>query len=155
MDTVTFNAPLQFMEVVVQQPQATEIYYGACGKIDQHNRMQQNLGLERKIRTQTWWRRVNMSIFGMCVVDSYLLMVGCHGFAGDNGFRTSRDYFNKLEQQLIENKYDQQSFRKQQERAERAMNTLAINTAPQVLDTTQHLTFPTPTKKVKKANPQH
>jgi hypothetical protein len=103
-----------YTEVVVQQPQACETYYNASVDIliiDQHNRLcQANLALERKVKTTKWWCRVNMSIFGMCVVDAYLLMKGCCGEC-DNGFLTSRDFYNKVAKMLIDNRHEQRSLR--------------------------------------------
>ena len=63
VDRVTPDAPPEYKEVLVAQPEACAIYYSACGKIDQHNRLRQaSLALERKIQTTVWHRRVNMSI---------------------------------------------------------------------------------------------
>jgi Transposase IS4 len=67
-----------YQEVIVQQPQSTEIYYNSCARIDQHNKYRQvELMLERKVKTKEWWRRVSHTVLSMCVVDAYLLMVGC------------------------------------------------------------------------------
>jgi Transposase IS4 len=77
----TLNADPQLVEVVVPQPDACNVYYSACGKIDQHNRLRQaSLMLETKLKTVLWWRRVNISIFGMCVVDSFLLAQACQSY---------------------------------------------------------------------------
>ena len=76
----TPNAPPEFVEVVVPQPAACGIYYGSCGKIDQHNKVRQSsLMLETKLKTTLWSRRVNMTLLGMMIVDSFLLAQGCQG----------------------------------------------------------------------------
>jgi hypothetical protein len=68
------------VHMTIDVPKAAEIYYSTCGKIDQHNRCRQDtLNLEKKLETKEWNRRVNMSIFGMIVVDSWMLYKGCTG----------------------------------------------------------------------------
>jgi Transposase IS4 len=75
-DDRTANADANYKEVVVRQPEACELYYGPCGKIDLHNRFRQaSLLLERKLANTAWDQRVNTTLFGMCVVDAYLLQV--------------------------------------------------------------------------------
>ena len=58
-----------------------------------------------------------MSIFGMCIVDSYLLLQGCRGTT-KNGFDNSKQYFAKLAEELIENTYEQRALRKRTRRAD-------------------------------------
>ena len=42
-----------------QRPEAMELYYAGCGKIDQHNRHRQYLlGLEKRWATQKWQTRI-------------------------------------------------------------------------------------------------
>jgi hypothetical protein len=68
------DAPPNRVELFVPQPQAAEVYYLTCGLIDQHNRSRQDtLMLERKFKTHDWAKRVNMSLFAMIVVDTYLV----------------------------------------------------------------------------------
>ena len=51
-----------------------------CGAIGKHNRCRQDdLQLEKKLGTIDWSMCVNVSIFGMCVVDSWLAYRGCKG----------------------------------------------------------------------------
>jgi ribosomal protein L37AE/L43A len=144
----TPNAPPELVDVVVAQPEACGVYYGSCSKIDQHNRLRQaSLCLERKWRTPLWWRRVNMSIFAMCVVDAYLLAAGCQGSHAYSG--CAKNFFAKLSEDLIENKLDQRNLRK---RAERQQDVVAV--APDV-PAHKQLIAPTPTKRFKKNNPTH
>ena len=59
--------------ISIKQPTCSKRYYERCGMIDHHNRTRQDdLKLERKYVTHDWSKRVNMSIFGMIVVDAYL-----------------------------------------------------------------------------------
>ena len=49
-------------------------YYRTCGVIDQHNRHRQdNLKTEKKLETKKWDMRVNLTIFSMIVVDTWLV----------------------------------------------------------------------------------
>lgn len=140
-------APAKRVEILIDQPLACSIYYGACGKIDQHNRLrQQSLELERKVKTHMWDRRVNLSIFAMVVCDAYLLAAGCQGVkVGEPRF-----FFELLAEQLIDNTYEERALRK------RAARATGITIDDRVeLDPTDHLTFPTPTKRKKKNNPKH
>jgi hypothetical protein len=46
------------IELTVTQPEATQFYYDACGKIDRHNRCRQDdLKLEKNIGTMDWSAR--------------------------------------------------------------------------------------------------
>ena len=152
----TPNAPPQKVEVMVPQPEACSIYYKACSTIDRHNRYRQaSLMLERKHKTVVWHRRVNMSIFAMCVVDSFLLMHGCRGGI-ETGFYSSKSFFIQLADELIDNTYEQRALRK---RVARAAADEFIggpdNRPPIVLPSAKQLAFPTPTKRMKKNNPLH
>jgi hypothetical protein len=72
--------------------------------------------LERKVKTKEWWRRVSHTILSMCVVDAYLLMVGWRGNSAQ-AFMTSRHFFEKLAEQLIDTTFETRSMRKKQQRA--------------------------------------
>jgi hypothetical protein len=62
----------------VPQPLAAEIYYDTCGRIDQSNRHRQaTLNLERKFKTHEWSDCVIHSIFGMAVVNTWLVYSQC------------------------------------------------------------------------------
>jgi Transposase IS4 len=77
VDTVP-NADPSNVELLVPQPKAAEVYYSACGMIDRHNRARQDtLGLEGKLETHDWAIRVNMTIFAMTVVDTWLAYSQC------------------------------------------------------------------------------
>jgi len=52
---VATNKEPEKQEVVIAQPKAAEEYYAANNKIDQHNRFRQDdLMMERKLRTMDW-----------------------------------------------------------------------------------------------------
>jgi hypothetical protein len=73
------NAVTERVELEILQPQATELYYDACGMIDWHNRCpQDDLMLEQKIIGMTdWWMRVNTSLLGVCIVDTWYAYSQC------------------------------------------------------------------------------
>jgi hypothetical protein len=69
------NADAELAHLMIAQTAACEVYYNACSMIDKHNLCRQvNLDLEKKIqKKQDWAKRFNMSLFGTCVVDAWLL----------------------------------------------------------------------------------
>ena len=83
-----------------------ECYYDTCGEIDRHNRLRQDeLELERSIGTHNWSKRVNMSIFGMIVVDTMNFHQACvHQNDIDN---TPGDFFTCLSEEIIDNTLDE------------------------------------------------
>lgn len=87
----------------MRQPEVAETYYSACAVIGKHNRCRQDdLGLERKLVTQDWSKRVGISILGIITVDSWLLYNGAFGGEG----RTQRTFYETLASQVIDNSYD-------------------------------------------------
>ena len=81
-----------------------EKYYTANAKIDQHNRIRQDdLKLEHKLQTLDWSMRVNLSIFGVICVDTYLVYTR----ATEQEFMSKEDFFMELATELIDNNYDQ------------------------------------------------
>ena len=64
--------PVQ-VEFTINQPKAAEMYYNTYGKIDHHNmRRHETLRLERKVKTNDWYKQVNQIILGMIVFDAFL-----------------------------------------------------------------------------------
>ena len=63
------NADPDRVELEIPQNKMIKTYYDICADIDRHNRQRQDdLELERIVKTVTWWKRVCMSVFGMIVV---------------------------------------------------------------------------------------
>ena len=61
-------------EIQVDRPRVVEDYQKHMGFVDRHNRYRQNiLGLATLWRTKKWQVRVILEIFGMSLVDSFLL----------------------------------------------------------------------------------
>jgi hypothetical protein len=73
----------QRVSLEVPQPEAAELYCSSCARINQHNRCRHDdLQLERKYVTTTWSMRVNTTLSGIVIVDSWLI---CLGACGANG----------------------------------------------------------------------
>lgn len=68
------NAPTTQVTPEVPQPKVAEVYYDSCGKIDQHNcDRQDTLGVERKLVTHFWDKRVGLTIFSMIAVNLFCM----------------------------------------------------------------------------------
>jgi hypothetical protein len=66
------------VELDIPQPQGAELYYSSCGMIDRHNWCQHDdLQLEKKLGTLDWSMRVNTSLLGMCIVDTWYAYSQC------------------------------------------------------------------------------
>ena len=86
------------VQLEVPLPNAANLYYNSCGRIDQHNRLRQDgLNIEKKFGTHDWAKRFNLSIFSMIVVDSFLVYKGCTGVA-----ECFNEYVHKLADEMID-----------------------------------------------------
>jgi hypothetical protein len=95
------NADAEMVELTVPQPKAAEECYSTCGSVDQHNwHRMDTLNIEKKIETKEWSRRVNMSILGMCMVDTWLALSQA---TASQCLQT--DFYIALSEELIDN-YD-------------------------------------------------
>jgi hypothetical protein len=103
VDTIP-NADPTNVELLVPQPKAAKLYYSACAMIDRHIWARQfTLGLESKLETHDWAFRVNMTIFAMTVVDTWLAYSQC----SETQHRDSqKNFYAVLAKELIENTYD-------------------------------------------------
>ena len=102
-DPLESNAdPTNVQLLTIPQPKATELYYSACGIIDRHNRARQDiLRLEAKLETHDWSWRVNMTIFGIIVADTWLVYRQC-----TETQMCQKDFYTRLSEELIENTND-------------------------------------------------
>jgi hypothetical protein len=157
VDRDTPNAEPARVGISIDQPEAAELYYAASGKIDQHNRHRQaSLMLETKLKTMNWHMRLNLTVFGMCVVDSFLLMQGTQG-----DWLEQRSYYEMLAEQLIDNTFDSVGLRPRKRVLDDG--TVVTHGSSKTLHPFEadcprkslHLTAPTPTKKRKKTNKKH
>lgn len=94
----------QRVSLIVRQPRVAEIYYGCCSQIDRHNRCRQDdLRLEKKLGTHDWSTRVNHSLLGICLVDSWMLY---HGARGPAATLLQTQFYEQLATELIDNTFD-------------------------------------------------
>ena len=101
----TADASPEKVELLVQQPKATEVYYSVCSKIDRHNRNRQDtLRMERKVETRLWWKRVGTSLLSMVIVDTWLAYSQCI-LQGDE-VESQDEFYGYLAEELIDNSYD-------------------------------------------------
>ena len=150
---LTPNANPVKEQVRIPQTQAGELFYSGCQAIDKHNRVrQEQLNLEKKVQTMSWSNRANHSLLGMCFVDAYNLSKGCQGKI--NHLTGARGFFQDLLVDLIDNDFDRRTLRKRREQSIAHEAALTGEGIPE-LDTSRHLTAPTPTKKRKTTNPKH
>ena len=92
------------MELTIPQPKATEVYYRTCGVIDQHNRhCQDNLKTKKKLETKKWDMRVNLTIFSMIVVDTWLVYSQATGST-----ELQSEFYVRLAEELIDSNIDSQ-----------------------------------------------
>ena len=90
------------VELTILQPKAAEVYYRTCGVIDQHNRHRQdNLKTEKKLETKKWDMRVNLTIFSMIVVDTWLVYSQATGST-----ELQSEFYVRLAEELIDNNID-------------------------------------------------
>ena len=142
----TINADAELVQLSVPQPKAAEVYYSGCGKIDQHNRHRQDtLKMETKLKTHDWAKRVNISLFGMMVVDCWLAFNGCTAAE-----ETQKEFYMLLAEELIDNTYDNSNVARRERRVHQTHSspTLAAATGAPRAGVAAHLT---PTKRKRKA----
>jgi hypothetical protein len=142
------NAEPELVDKRVSQPEVAVVYYSGCAKIDQHNRRRQaDLQLETKIQTNDWSVRVNLSIFGMVVVDAFNLCRGCT--AGQLPYCDQKWFYETLALDLIENDHDIISLRSRK----RSREVSTAETPKSSINTCQYMTSHTPTKKMRLKRP--
>ena len=150
---LTPNADPTHEHIRIAQTEAGEIFYDGCQAIDKHNRVrQEQFNLEKKVQTMSWSNRANHSLLSMCFVDSYHLAKGCQGRI--NHLAGTRAYIEALLTDLIDNDYDRRTLRRRREEVLAKEAAISGQSVPE-LDTSRHLTAPTPTKRRKANNPNH
>jgi hypothetical protein len=96
------NAEPERVNLQIPQPEAVELHYAACGMIDWHNRCQQDdQQLEKKLGTLDWSMRVNRSLLGMCIVDTWYAYSQCTSTR-----EKQKIFYSFLAEELIDNNYD-------------------------------------------------
>ena len=90
------------VELTIPQPKEAEVYYWTCGVIDQHNRhCQDNLNTEKKLETKKWDLKVNLTIFSMIVVNTWLVYSQAIGST-----ELQSEFYVHLAEELIDNNID-------------------------------------------------
>ena len=96
------------VKLTIPQPKAAEVYYRTCGVIDQHNRHHQdNLKTEKKLETKKWDMRVNLTIFSMIVVDTWLVYSQATGST-----ELQSEFYVRLAEEFIDNNIGSQPQRR-------------------------------------------
>jgi hypothetical protein len=113
----TRNADPERVELEIPQPLAAEVY---------------NLMLETRLETKHWSVRVNLSLFGMCVIDAYYVAKGCRVFT-----ETPDQFFEGLAKELVDNTYGSRMGTRQRR----------VTSPTRIITTAAHLT---PTKRKRK-----
>ena len=114
---VNLNRDAEHVEFTIPQPKAAEIYYTCCSKIDYHNRDRQDaLGIEKKLRTKNWSKRVNFTLLSMNFVDTWKVWNlttnedddVARNIPGDpeHAQETQQQFYSSLLVEMIENKLD-------------------------------------------------
>lgn len=98
-----------------------------------------------------------MSLFGMTVVDSYLLAQGCNG---STYWSCPNQFFRRLAEELIDNAFEQRSLRRRADRDSVSGMVSPIGNrkkrpAAVAVESLRQQTAPTPTKRMKKSNKKH
>jgi len=131
---VTPDGEPELVEFTIPQPKAAEIYYNCCASIDRHNRCRQDdLMLEKKFGTHDWSKQVNISLLGICIVDSWLVFKGCRG--GVNCETPQQDFYTDLAEELIDNAFDGRRIRGRHMAPENDLTVAASGIGPHLTPT--------------------
>jgi hypothetical protein len=97
---------LGFVELIIRQPKAVELYYNTCAKINQHNpNRQDTLCLERKFVEKDWSKHVNLSIVAIIVVDASRAYSRFTQTI-DGKIETQKEFYGHLLAELIDNQME-------------------------------------------------
>ena len=92
------------LQITIPQPKCAEEYYSSCAMVDRHNRSrQQVLDIEKKLGTQRWDMRVNLSILSIIIVDTWCVV---KGILGDRYEPNESEFYTKLAEEMIDNSLD-------------------------------------------------
>ena len=99
------DAEPEHVEMLINQPEATAIYYRGNGQIDEHNRTrQQVIQLEKKLKVKEWHLRVNHTILGINDVDTYRFGKAMGWWKTPSGKeQTPLEFLNDLIEEMIDN----------------------------------------------------
>ena len=107
------NVETNRVDLDIPQNKMIKTYYDVCAGIECHNRQRQDdMEIERIVKTLTWSKRVCIPVFGMIVVDNenvYIEVV--HQSELD---KSPYDFFTKLAHEMIFNDIYRPSSRRRQ-----------------------------------------
>ena len=87
-------------EIEFTTSKVVQLYYLICSKIDQHNHCrQEDLDIEKKIKTKSWSFSVNSMLLSMVIVDSWLIY---REFHGNKTHYSQNDFYEDLAIELID-----------------------------------------------------
>ena len=108
LEDVETNAEPERQELKVISPVMVQTYYDGANAIDCHNRQRQDdLEMERIIKTKSWDKRVGMSIFAMVVVDTCNFHQSCSNDVDDS----PHSFYTALAGEMIDNDFDRINLR--------------------------------------------
>jgi len=94
------NAPPTQVCIQIPQPLAIERYYEGAGAVDVSNKVRQNeLMLDRRLKTDKWDYRVNFGILGIIFTDSWYLYQQTVAEPDE----CPNEFFSKLADEMIDN----------------------------------------------------
>jgi hypothetical protein len=80
--------------------------------IDRHNRCRQDtLGIEQKIGTWDWDKRVNFSVLSMCIVDAWLTWKALHAVMTQENTEDQQTFYSLLVEEMIDSNIDSRARR--------------------------------------------
>ena len=89
------------VELTIPQPKAMEVYYRTCSVIEHNQHRQDNLKTKKKLETKKWDMRVNLTIFSMIVVDTWLVYSQATGST-----ELQSEFYVCFAEELIDNNID-------------------------------------------------
>ena len=89
--------------------------------------------IEHKIRTNEWWKRVSMTIFGMIVIDSLNFHQAC--MAQSDISDTQNDWIVGLAHELILNTVDERPSEAREKRKRSQQEVRIMETSPELTPT--------------------
>ena len=80
------------------------MYYTCCAIVDRHHHCRHvDLKLERKLASQDWAKRINISILSICILDTWLAYSGILGVNTE----CQNNFYSYLAEELINDIYDE------------------------------------------------
>ena len=122
LEEISTNEDPVDVNPTIMQTKASEIYYGACYNIDQHNRCrQESLDIWKKLQTHEWYKRANIGIFSMSVLYAWICNINAKKVE-----ETQEVYYLKLSEEIIDNLLDANIFTRRRKRGDKTRDVTTI-----------------------------